>query len=312
MRASKPFCITPQLCSFGLRSIALKWTRTTCFTSRAKCRRKCSPLQVQPLPPAPPPPFFLVFFSLLLLLFSIGFVSFLLFVDQCAVMTASVFVWDWLLTVNKAFEVPLFVEMKAAWASTIDRQLGLFARRQPIVPPSSPASTNSASSASAAAASLPHSMGAARSVISMPSPPPDSSKRHQFHDSLMPHIIWSRFLMGTFPSPPPPPPPPPLHLFSCFLLSDRFKASRNANRETVNVLAMMLHKAFAHPELVTTEPSSFGARFRLLYLGLKLVQSDTSQDLRDKELLRDRIYGCALQWFYTKPTWYGPFRLFFV
>jgi hypothetical protein len=73
-------------------------------------------------------------------------------------LTASVFVWDWLLSVNKSLEVALFVEMKAAWASTVDRQLGLFSNLKATPPVAAPPSQ--AAAALAAVSTIPASASA--------------------------------------------------------------------------------------------------------------------------------------------------------
>jgi hypothetical protein len=294
-------------------------------------------------------------------------------------LQTSVFVWEWLLSAREsAFQLPLLIEMKAAWAYTVDRQVGLFSHRRqtrtkegssrsearsaeaaageqqtasgssekslPLVQQNSPPVLSGSMHSTAAKVSLSENAVTVRpsdptketktaEVPDFPRPPPaqpeqqrmktdESSPRSSIssiegvgassssggggvtdpdlepvwspnEESMEPHIVWIGFL------------------------SRYFEFLPAYSRDVVHVLASMLHKSFARPDLLSTTPQSFGARVRLLHLGVKLIQGGGPRgaaaksaappagsapaggflDLRDKQLLRDRIYLAALSWF---------------
>ena len=184
-------------------------------------------------------------------------------------LSSSVFAWDWILSASRAMELPLLIEMKAAWGYTVDRQIGLFSGKRAPQPGSKAAGKGYSSTLSSFVCEKhPH-------VHCEPYTEAISAS----YDSIAPHIIWTRFLT--------------IH----------FKYLQSFSRDIVNLLASMLHKAFARTELISASPSSFGARFRLLNLGFMLIQGG-SLEHRDKQLLRDRVYSVAFAWFYSRPGWY--------
>lgn len=65
----------------------------------------------------------------------------------------------------------------------------------------------------------------------------------------------------------------------------------------------MLHKAVADPHALSVQPSSLGARFQLLLLCQKFIQSGVCDSVSEV-LLRERLYASAATWFYYEPMWY--------
>ena len=186
-------------------------------------------------------------------------------------LSSSVFAWDWILSSSRLMELPLLIEMKAAWGYTVDRQIGLFSGKRALQAGSKGGAGKGYSSAlsSFVCERHPH----------VHCEPYSESASASSYDAIAPHIIWTRFLT--------------IH----------FKYLQSFSRDIVNLLASMLHKAFARTELLSASPSSFGARFRLLNLGFMLIQGG-SLEHRDKQLLRDRVYSVAFSWFYSRPGWY--------
>jgi hypothetical protein len=267
-------------------------------------------------------------------------------------LETSVFVWEWILHAHPSFELPLMIEMKAAWGYTVDRQVGLFSHRRqvkaketrdqkqlPLAQQGAPESSTLQASPSPASSihtndaadptvhANAHAIvvesgadglrtgmapefvrpsavqegggaagGEAASSAEISNPYGLQSGAQlqsdlSATDVIQPHLTWINFLLSHFRY---------LHAFS---------------RDCINILASILHKSFARPDLLSSSEKSFGCRFRLLYLGIKLVQSSNEAgagsggsflDLRDKQLLRDRIYAAALAWFHTQPSWYDP------
>ena len=184
-------------------------------------------------------------------------------------LSSAVFAWDWVLSASRAMELPLLIEMKAAWGYTVDRQIGLFSgKRATQLAGKGGAKGYSNQLSSFVCEKHPHIHCE-----------PYSEALPESYDSIAPHMIWTRYLT--------------IH----------FKYLQSFSRDIVNLLASMLHKAFARTELLSASPSSFGARFRLLNLGFILIQGG-SLEFRDKQLLRDRVYSVAFSWFYSRPGWY--------
>lgn len=102
------------------------------------------------------------------------------------------------------------------------------------------------------------------------------------YEALLPHIEWT-----------------------CFLSLHFQKFMKSFSRDHIRLIAQMLYKSFAKPELLNSKSISFPARMRLLLLGLTIVQN-SSLKYHDKQLLRDRVYQTTLHWFYGKPVWYDP------
>jgi len=286
----------------------------------------------------------------------------------------AVFTWQWLLAADSSFQLPLIIEMKAAWSYTVDRQVGLFAHRRqakskdlkagekklPVVDddnadrstpghapghvqrssiesaPISPVSSFSIPSQGSAIPphgtqrSTPEPNDASESTSTSkqkPSLPPneptstmnapnlvrpsavveggaaapaDAAASPDSHstlesatwqadlaasDLIQPHTIWINFLLAHF------------HYFPAF------------SHDVLTLLAAMIHKAFARPELLSTTEQSFPCRFRLILLGLRLlhgggVGQPALVDSRDKQMLRDRVYAAALDWFENPAIWF--------
>ena len=329
----------------------------------------------------------------------------LLVKTPCQLFTASsmaiaIFAWQWILQSQHDLELPLMIEMRAAWAYTVDRQVGLFSHRRaarqqkeeekerdtegekklPLAvqtpatansdantvhgSPSGVVGTAGAASSSAtsadshsgvilefdAANTLAHrsnpsvsvAPGADGIVHTAPAPnmvrPPTSSElivdpssrlaigngisqedSHTCRDGpVSPSAgtstesldgAWSAFFQASLtPSEVIAP-----HLTWVNFLLAHFRYLPSFSRDIVNLLASMIHKSFARPDLLSSSEKSFGCRFRLLNLGLKLIQagggsaasnvSSSFLDLRDKQLLRDRIYHAALLWFQSNANW---------
>ena len=201
-------------------------------------------------------------------------------------LSSAVFAWDWVLSASRAMELPLLIEMKAAWGYTVDRQIGLFSGKR-LLREGGGAGGAAGKGYSAQLQSFvcerhpsihcePYAPPSQSATLSSPSASAPSSSSY---DVIAPHIIWTRFLT--------------IH----------FRYLQSFSRAIVNLVASMLHKAFARPELLSVSPSSFGARFRLLNLGFILIQGG-ALEYRDKQLLRDRVYSVAFSWFYSRPGWY--------
>lgn len=310
-------------------------------------------------------------------------------------METSVVVWEWILGSNSAFQLPLMVEMKAAWGYTVDRQVGLFSHRRqaktkeakseekklPLAQqaqapqqqqahgarPTSPVSSN--------AYSVPSQGGNLDPSAPLNSPRPPLSHKNSSDPTLLPNANDPAVVVApgddgvvrTGDAPNLVHPPAVLasgsgaaaggdaavaldaaglplgsstgagagtaagggagshhdlvgsdlihvcqsHLIWINFLLSHFKYLRSFSRDVINILAGMLHKSFARVDLLSSSEQSFGCRLRLLHLGLQLVQGGSDGgapllDLRDQQLLRDRIYQAALHWFHAQPCWYDP------
>ena len=192
-----------------------------------------------------------------------------------SLVSSAVFCWDWVLSASKSMEVMLLIEMKAAWGYVIDRQLGLFGGKKQAANSYSTTAKPFTTSSQAAFVCERHP-----SELCEPYHPPSNlTPAEQLYESITPHVHWVRFLA--------------IH----------FKYLVSFSRDSINVLASMLHKAFARSELLSSAAQSFGARFRLVALGFHLVQGG-GLEYRDRQLLRDRVYSVAFGWFYSRPGWY--------
>ena len=122
-----------------------------------------------------------------------------------AAIHAAVFAWEWVLITDKAFEVPLMVEMKSAWAYTVDRQYGLFSQTtRPIT--------------GALGSTLLLTCGLLAEAPQRADDPLHQLQLRIRHDQLQAHTIWIEFL------------------------TERFKVVRACNAETVNALSTIMHK----------------------------------------------------------------------
>ena len=97
--------------------------------------------------------------------------------------------------------------------------------------------------------------------------------------STIPHKLWIEFL------------------------DDSFEVIKNLQRGCLRAFASMINSSLANPSAITVTPSSFAPRFRLLLVGLKVVQSKSFKSIELVELLRDRIYAAAFAWFCEAPRW---------
>ena len=194
-----------------------------------------------------------------------------------SLVSSAVFCWDWVLSASKQMEVMLLIEMKAAWGYVIDRQLGLFGGKKQAATTtySTTAKPYAAAPQQAAFVCEKHN----NQLCEPYHPPTVLSAGELVYESITPHVHWIRFLA--------------IH----------FKYVNSFSRDAINILASMLHKAFARSELLSAAPQSFGARFRLVALGFHLVQGG-GLEYRDRQLLRDRVYSVAFGWFYSRPGWY--------
>ena len=192
-----------------------------------------------------------------------------------SLLSSAVFCWDWVLGASKSMEVMLMIEMKAAWGYVIDRQYGLFGgKKQAANTYNNSAKPYTTSQQGAFVCELHPSQ-----LCEPYHPPSNLTPAEHLYESITPHVHWIRFLAIHFK----------------FLLS--------FSRDSINILASMLHKAFARSELLSSAAQSFGARFRLVALGFHLVQAG-GLEYRDRQLLRDRVYSVAFGWFYSRPGWY--------
>ena len=192
-----------------------------------------------------------------------------------SLVSAAVFCWDWVLSAGKHMEVMLLIEMKAAWGYVIDRQLGLFGGKKQAANTYTNTAKPYTTPQQAAFVCEKHPT----QLCEPYHPASHHTPAEQLYESITPHVHWTRFLA--------------IH----------FKHLASFSRDATNILASMLHKAFARSELLSSAAQSFGARFRLVALGFHLVQGG-GLEYRDRQLLRDRVYSVAFGWFYSRPGWY--------
>ncbi|OBZ83610.1 Phosphatidylinositol 4-kinase stt4 [Choanephora cucurbitarum] len=94
-----------------------------------------------------------------------------------------------------------------------------------------------------------------------------------------PHVTWIKFL------------------------SSRFYAMRHRSKHLVNAFVQLLHTTFHNANLMSTHSLSRYARFSLLRLGLKVLQSTRLEALAEYKL-RTAVYQAAFNWFSQAPKWH--------
>lgn len=95
---------------------------------------------------------------------------------------------------------------------------------------------------------------------------------------VVPHNIWTKFL------------------------SERVEVARYCSRDQVEVLASLLHRCLglrvgARSPAISRHPAAIGPRFRLLSVGMALLQGDLLPNALAKSVLREKIYATALDYF---------------
>jgi Phosphatidylinositol 3- and 4-kinase/PI4-kinase N-terminal region/Phosphoinositide 3-kinase family, accessory domain (PIK domain) len=210
----------------------------------------------------------------------------------CAdIMSSAVAVWEWVLAADPSLRMPLFVEIKAAFAFTVDNGIGLFSAER----------TRSSSGSASSFLSCPFGDGTGNNdgasstaendtlredptvTDGLDLRKPNADNRGDVADHLQPHAIWIRFLM------------------------QQFSHMDSLSSDVLSVLAMILHKANARPALLCGERGAFAVRLELLCLGFTLLQTAASRlDVRDRELLRSQLFSAAFHWFTHAPQWHDP------
>jgi phosphatidylinositol 4-kinase len=94
-----------------------------------------------------------------------------------------------------------------------------------------------------------------------------------------PHITWTKFL------------------------SSRFYTIRHRSKHLVNMFIRMLQDSFQNSHLMSTHSLARYARFSLLRLGLKILQSARLEALAEYKF-RSLVYDAAFDWFSQSPKWH--------
>lgn len=106
--------------------------------------------------------------------------------------------------------------------------------------------------------------------------------------------------------------PAPHRIWISFL-SEQLNVLKFGNREVLDVLVKMLHKALANPEDLrfpsfassdcSVLPQSVSTRYRLLHLTLRVLHSELFPPRLNiiETVLRERLYRAALTWFFHTP-----------
>ncbi|CEG79179.1 Putative Phosphatidylinositol 4-kinase stt4 [Rhizopus microsporus] len=101
-----------------------------------------------------------------------------------------------------------------------------------------------------------------------------------------PHVAWIKFLTG------------------------RFYALRHRSKQLTRIFISLLSDTFRNSHLMSTHPFARQPRFRLLYLGIKVLQSTQMEALSECQF-RDLVYSSAFDWFSSPPKWhYGSRKSF--
>ncbi|PVD31364.1 hypothetical protein C0Q70_06776 [Pomacea canaliculata] len=115
-------------------------------------------------------------------------------------------------------------------------------------------------------------------------PRPDPLAKHENEDLtpkppyVAPHQIWTKFLL------------------------ERVEIAKYSSESQVAVLLCLLNKSLSigvgkTPSLISRHPAAQGARFRLLTMGLSLLQGDVLPNTAAKSVLRERVYAATLDYF---------------
>ncbi|RCH96416.1 phosphatidylinositol-4- kinase [Rhizopus azygosporus] len=94
-----------------------------------------------------------------------------------------------------------------------------------------------------------------------------------------PHVTWIKFL------------------------SNRFYVFRHNSKHLVSLLISLLQSSFENAHLMCTHPLARYARFSLLQLGLKVLQSTRLEALAEYKF-RTSLYHAAFDWFHQAPQWH--------
>ncbi|KAF7723837.1 phosphatidylinositol-4- kinase [Apophysomyces ossiformis] len=94
-----------------------------------------------------------------------------------------------------------------------------------------------------------------------------------------PHVTWTKFL------------------------SSRFYAIRHRSKHLVNMFVRLLQESFQNAHLMSTHPLARYARFQLLRLGMKILQSTKMEALAEHKF-RTLVYDAAFNWFSLEPRWH--------
>ncbi|KAG0598394.1 hypothetical protein M758_12G069200 [Ceratodon purpureus] len=89
---------------------------------------------------------------------------------------------------------------------------------------------------------------------------------------------------------------------------DRFEVIKHSGSDQLLLLMRLLEGSVQTHTHFSSHPGAVGTFFTLLLLGLKtcecLVQSGSPNERVGVQLLRDRIYRAAFEWFAVEPTWH--------
>ncbi|XP_049538873.1 phosphatidylinositol 4-kinase alpha isoform X1 [Anopheles darlingi] len=178
------------------------------------------------------------------LLHAISSSQVLLFTESA--METAVECWQWILTARQDLELCFIQEMVAAWQTTFDKRMGLFAEENDVTSP----------------------LAAYDGCKLVPKPL-----------VVAPHHIWLQ------------------------LLSEMVDTAKYCNRDKVEMFCMLLHRClpFSRDFKQNRHISTVGCRFRLLQCGLSLLQGNTIPKSLARNILRERIYANALDYFCGPP-----------
>ncbi|CAO0794100.1 unnamed protein product [Mucor circinelloides] len=93
------------------------------------------------------------------------------------------------------------------------------------------------------------------------------------------------------------------HISWIKFLSSRFYAIRHRSKHLVNMFIRLLQDSFQNANLMSTHSLARYARFSLLRLGLKVLQSTRLEALAEYKL-RSLVYDAAFDWFSQNPKWH--------
>ena len=102
--------------------------------------------------------------------------------------------------------------------------------------------------------------------------------------NIQPHLIWIKFI------------------------SERIEIAKYSNRDEVDIFVSLLHKSLPITVgkcngIISHHISAAGARFKILAMGLSLLQGDVTPSSMAKSALRERVYATALDYFSYLPMW---------
>lgn len=103
--------------------------------------------------------------------------------------------------------------------------------------------------------------------------------------NIQPHNIWTQFL------------------------SERIEIAKYSSKDQVDLLAALFHKCLpssigkSSSRVISSNVATVGVRFRLLGMGLSLLQTDGLFHGTVKSVLRERIYASAYEYFSNRPSY---------